>query len=435
MKNTALHDTAFDPFVNSQQISFMKDLKIVVIGGGAAGFFAAVNAAAMPGVQVTLLEKTGKLLSKVRVSGGGRCNVTHACFENAALVKFYPRGEKELRSVFSRFSTQDTIDWFSKRGVVLKTEEDGRMFPITDNSETIINCLLAEAEKLNVSIKQGVDIETIIRTADNGFIMNAKGGGQFNADRIVIATGGNSKNEAYHWLRELGHSIVEPVPSLFTFNMPNDPIIELMGVSVPYAKVKIQGVKLETDGPLLVTHWGMSGPAILKASAWGARKLNELNYTFVVAVQWLPRLNEEKLRLIFSEEKDENPSKTVIANCPLELPKRLWEYLCKGAGILPDKRWADLSRKDGISLINHILNDEHRVNGKTTFKEEFVTCGGVSLNEVDLSTMQSKLVPGLYFAGEVLNVDGVTGGFNFQHAWSTGFLAAASAARVMSDGL
>lgn len=407
----------------------MNSKHVIVIGGGAAGFFAAINCALeSENCTVTLLEKTGKLLSKVKVSGGGRCNVTHACFDNSLLVKFYPRGEKELRNIFSRFGTIDTINWFEIHGVKLKTEEDGRMFPVTDSSETIINCLVSEAEKTNVKIKTGVDIEEIIKNDDDSFQLKVKGGGIFECDRIIIASGGNSKSESYEWLRKSGHRIIEPVPSLFTFNIPDNPITGLMGVSVPGAKVKITGTKLETEGPLLITHWGLSGPAILKASAWGARVLHDVNYNFSAIISWLPKYTEEKLRIEFNNQKEENPSKVIINNCPLELPKRLWEHMIKKAGISEETRWADLAKRNSNLLINCVLNDEYKVKGKTTFKEEFVTCGGVSLKDINLTTMESKIVRGVYFAGEVIDVDGITGGFNFQNAWSTGWIAGKNAA-------
>jgi predicted Rossmann fold flavoprotein len=405
----------------------MDSKRIIVIGGGAAGFFAAINSALnQPEAEVILLEKTNKLLSKVRVSGGGRCNVTHACFDNGALVKHYPRGEKELRNVFSRFSTNDTIQWFEGRGVKLKSEADGRMFPTTDNSGTIIDCLLHEAEKANVKVKQGADVEEIERNEDGTFMLHIKGGGNFNCERLIIATGGNSKKEAYDWLQKLGHTIVKPVPSLFTFNIPDNPVTQLMGVSIPHAKVRVATTKLETEGPLLITHWGMSGPAVLKASAWGARILSELDYHFTALINWLPKHTEEKLRIEFNNQREENPARAVAVNCPLELPKRLWEYLVGKSGISESARWADLSKKNINQLVNNILNDEYKVKGKTTFKEEFVTCGGISLKEVDLATMESKIVPGLFFAGEVLDVDGITGGFNFQNAWSTAWVAASN---------
>jgi predicted Rossmann fold flavoprotein len=405
----------------------MGSRRIIIIGGGAAGFFAAIRCASFDkDCQVILLEKTGKLLSKVRVSGGGRCNVTHACFENSLLIKNYPRGEKELRNVFSRFATADTIKWFEEHGVKLKTEEDGRMFPVTDNSETIINCLVKEAEKNNVTIKTGVDIEEITKQ-DNVFNLKVKGGGSFECDKLIVATGGNPKSEAYDWFRKLGHTIVKPVPSLFTFNIPDDPLTGLMGVSVPHAKIKVAGTKLESEGPLLITHWGLSGPAILKISAWGARVLNELNYNFKVSVNWLPKYTEEKLRIEFNGQKEENASKIIIRNHLFGLPKRLWEHFIQKAGIGEGVRWADLSKKNFNLLINCIVNDEYCVKGKTTFKEEFVTCGGISLKEIDLATMQSKIIPGLFFAGEVMDVDGITGGFNFQNAWSSGWLAGENA--------
>ncbi|MFY9309858.1 MAG: NAD(P)/FAD-dependent oxidoreductase [Bacteroidia bacterium] len=403
----------------------MSAVRVIVIGGGAAGFFAAINCAQLhPAFTVTLLEKSSKLLSKVRVSGGGRCNVTHACFDNSVLVKSYPRGEKELRNAFSRFAVADTIKWFEDRGVKLKTEPDGRMFPVTDSSETIAGCLMQEAERSGVQIKLNADIIEIRKNEDNTFTLKANGGGSFTCDKLIIATGGNPKDAAYEWLRKLGHNIVKPVPSLFTFNIPNNSITQLMGVSVTNARVRVAGTKLETEGPLLITHWGLSGPAILKASAWGARQLNDLNYHFSALVSWLPKHNEEKVRIEFANQREENPSKMIAGNCPFELPKRLWEHLVQKSGITKTTRWADLSKKSANVLAASLVNDEYKVLGKTTFKEEFVTCGGISLKEIDFTTMQSKLVPGLYFAGEIMDVDGITGGFNFQNAWSSGWIAA-----------
>ncbi|MGQ0828942.1 MAG: NAD(P)/FAD-dependent oxidoreductase [Bacteroidota bacterium] len=402
----------------------MNSKYIIVVGGGAAGFFAAINAAQLhKNCTVTILEKNSKLLSKVRVSGGGRCNITHACFDNGALVKNYPRGEKELRNAFGRFTTTDTINWFEQRGVKLKTEADGRMFPVTDQSQTIIDCLMHEAERAGVKIKMNVDILEIQKTEDQ-FLLKSNIGITFTCDKLIIATGGNPKEAAYDWLKKLGHTIIKPVPSLFTFNIPNNPITQLMGVSVPHAKVRITNAKIETEGPLLITHWGLSGPAILKVSAWGARQLNELDYNFTAIINWLPKYTEEKLRIEFIEQRNENPTKLMLNNCPVELPKRLWEFLLKKADIPDTTRWADLPKKNANVLINTIINDEYNVAGKTTFKEEFVTCGGISLKEINFTTMQSKIMAGLYFAGEILDIDGITGGFNFQNAWSTGWVAA-----------
>lgn len=405
--------------------AILNSKNVIVIGGGAAGFFAAINCAQLhPNYSVTLFEKSSKLLSKVRISGGGRCNVTHACFDNSLLIKNYPRGEKELRNAFSRFSAADTVKWFEQRGVELKTEADGRMFPVTDKSETIVDCLMQEAEKAGVKIKLNVDITEIIKNSTNTFTLKTNGGGSFECDKLIIASGGNPKDTAYDWLKKLGHTIIKPVPSLFTFNIPNNSITHLMGVSVPNAKVRIQGTKLETEGPLLITHWGMSGPSILKASAWGARILSDLNYNFTALINWLPKYTEEKLRIEFANQRAENPAKLILNNCPVDLPKRLWEYFVNKAAISESTRWADLQKKKSNILIFNILNDEYKVQGKTTFKEEFVTCGGISLKEIDFTSMQSKLVPNLYFAGEIIDVDGITGGFNFQNAWSTGWIAA-----------
>lgn len=399
-------------------------MKIIVIGGGAAGFFCAVNCARLnPKANVTILEKSSKLLAKVRISGGGRCNVTHQCFDNRELAKNYPRGEKELLSAFNRFSVTQTIEWFEERGVELKAEEDGRMFPVTDNSETIIHCLLEEARKYNVQIKTNSDVKKIELTAGH-FLLTFINGEQITCDKLVISTGGNPKESAYEWLKELGHTIVKPVPSLFTFNIPNKKLTELMGVSVPLAKVKIMSSNLEYTGPLLITHWGLSGPAVLKLSSWGAKLLSDLNYNFTIHVNWLSKLNEEKLRIEFDTIRKENPAKQILNTRPVDLPKRLWEYQVQKAEIAVNLRWADLPKKKLNSLINSIVNDEYKVSGKTTFKEEFVTCGGINLKEIDFKTMQSTKVPGLYFAGEVLNIDGITGGFNFQNAWTTGWIGA-----------
>ncbi len=403
----------------------MDSKQIIIIGGGAAGFFVAINCAEnYPDHTVLLLEKSSKVLAKVKVSGGGRCNLTNACMDNNLLVKNYPRGEKELRNVFSRFSVNDTINWFEKRGVKLKTEDDGRMFPESDNSETIVNCLLQEAKKNKVQVKLNVDIEEIIINDNGCFTLKLNGGGLFICEKLIIASGGSSNEAAYNWLKKLGHTINKPVPSLFTFNIPNNSITSLMGVSVPYTKVKIANTKIETDGPLMITHWGLSGPAILKSSAWGARQLSDMEYNFTACINWLPKYTEEKLRIEFANTRAENGAKLMINYSPLELPKRLWEYLLIKTNISEVTRWGDLPKKNANVLINTIINDGYKVQGKTTFKEEFVTCGGISLKEINLSTMQSKIVPNLYFAGEVIDVDGITGGFNFQNAWSTGWVAA-----------
>lgn len=399
---------------------------IIIIGGGAAGFFCAVNCARLyPLAKVIIIEKSSKLLAKVRVSGGGRCNVTHHCFDKSELVKNYPRGEKELYSPFSRFSVTQTIEWFGERGIKLKTEEDGRMFPVSDTSETIINCLLDEAHRYNVQIVTNCTVEKIIPDhLSKTFALTFANGETTTCDKLVIATGGGPKESSYDWLLQLGHSIVKPVPSLFTFNIPNKKLTELMGLSVPQAKVKIAGSKLESYGPLLITHWGLSGPAVIKLSAWGAKLLNELNYDFNIRVSWVPKLNEEKLRIELDAIRKEHTAKMVFNTKPFDLPKRLWEYLLHKAEVASDLRWADMPNKKLNVLISLLTGDEYKVSGKTTFKEEFVTCGGINLKEIDFKTMQSTKVPNLYFAGEILNIDGVTGGFNFQSAWTTGWLAA-----------
>ena len=400
-------------------------MQVIVIGGGAAGFFAAINVAELhPDANVTILEKSNKLLAKILVSGGGRCNVTHACFENSLLVKNYPRGEKELRGAFNRFTAEDTITWFKQHGVLLKTEDDGRMFPVTNSSETIAQCLLQAADNLNIKIKTSISVKEININTDKTFSLKTDTEYNPQCDKLIIASGGNPKNENYNWLSRVGHTIIPPVPSLYTFNIPNNEITKLMGISVPHAKIKVANTKLETEGPLLITHWGLSGPAILKASAWGARILNDLNYDFTAFVNWFPTYKEETLRDLLIEQKNIHPAKNVGGNSPIEIPKRLWEFFLQKAIISETSRWADVNKKQINTLINILLNDTYLVKGKTTFKEEFVTCGGISLKEVDFSTMQSKIVANLFFAGEVLDIDGVTGGFNFQNAWTTGWIAA-----------
>jgi len=402
--------------------------KLLVVGGGAAGFFCAINAARLnPALQVIIVEKTSKLLAKVRVSGGGRCNVTHACFENSALVKKYPRGGNFLKKAFQHFSTTDTIRWFEGRGVALKTEADGRMFSITDSSQTIIDCLIAEANRYGVQIVMNRAVVNITRSA-GCFNVFFAGNEQTTATSICFATGGYPKTAMFDWLCSLGHTIEVPVPSLFTFNMPGNPIVSLMGVAVSNAAVRISGSKLSESGPLLITHWGMSGPAILKLSAWGARELANKDYRFFLMVNWLPDHNEQSLREYWPSIRSERAAQKIANRNPFGLPGRLWEYLLVESGIKADIRWADLPGKEQNKLIKNLTAQEFAVTGKTTFKEEFVTCGGIALNEVDPSTMQSRLVPGLYFAGEVLNVDGITGGFNFQHAWTSGWIAAAAIA-------
>ncbi|UOQ51950.1 NAD(P)/FAD-dependent oxidoreductase [Hymenobacter cellulosivorans] len=401
-------------------------LTVVVLGGGAAGFFGAIACAeANPAARVLLVEKTGKLLSKVRVSGGGRCNVTHACFSAAQLIQHYPRGGKKLKEPFQQFGAQDTVRWFEQRGVQLKTEADGRMFPTTDSSETIAQCLLEAAHKAGVHILLTTTAEHFEPLPEGGFRVTLTGthAQTLTAQRLLIATGGVPKTEGYNWLRQLGHTIAEPVPSLFTFNVPESPLKELMGVSVPQARVVIAGEKLDYEGPLLITHWGVSGPAVLKLSAWGARRLHELSYTGTALVNWIPTYTEESLRQWLHTFRDENGKKVVLVNALFGLPQRLWRALAEQAGIGAEVRWSELPAKPQNRLIELLLRMPLAVRGKTTFKEEFVTCGGVVLGEVNMKTMESRLVPGLHFAGEVLDIDGITGGFNFQAAWTTGYLA------------
>lgn len=399
---------------------------LVVAGGGAAGFFCAVNAARMsPALKVILLEKTGKLLSKVRVSGGGRCNVTHNAPDIAYMASRYPRGQHFVKKAFSRFFVPDTIEWYAQRGVKLKAEADGRMFPVTDSSETIINCLLREADLHRIRIRTNTELKAVKRVEDGWRLTLSDG--ELKADYLCIAAGGYAQAEKFNWLKETGHKIAPPAPSLFTFNMPGNPVTQLMGVATT-AHIRIAGTKLNEQGPLLITHWGMSGPAILRLSAWGARELQQLNYTFTAIVNWAPEYNENTLREAWTGLRVELGRQKIHNKNPFGLPQRLWQFLLLQAGIGEDLRWADVPAKEQNKLIKLLTGMEFPVKGKTTFKEEFVTCGGVELKEIDPATMESKLLPDLYFAGEVMDVDGITGGFNFQHAWTSGYLAAAAIA-------
>ncbi len=409
----------------------MNKKKLVVIGGGAAGFFCAVNAVRLnPLLEVIILERSNKLLGKVRISGGGRCNVTHACYSIAEMIKKYPRGSSFLKKAFHHFFTADTIAWFEERGVKLKTEPDGRMFPVTDSSQTIIDCLMKEANRYGVKILMNREVVNLA-TMNGKWSVFLKTQEVMEADFICIASGGYPRPIQYDWVLNTGHNIEEPVPSLFTFNMPGNDITALMGVSVENVMVKIIGTKLTEDGPLLITHWGMSGPAVLKLSAWGARELAKCNWQFTITINWVPEFNENSLRIKFQKLRFELASKKIINRNPFALPNRLWEYLVKQSGVKDELRWADLPAAAQNRLIKNLCAGQYAVNGKTTFKEEFVTAGGVELNTIDFNTMQSKKHPGLFFAGEIIDVDGITGGFNFQNAWTTGWIAA----KAISSGV
>ncbi len=398
--------------------------RIVIVGGGAAGFFLAITAAeAAPGREVVLLEAGRYLLTKVRVSGGGRCNVTHACFEPRELATRYPRGGRALIGAFHRFQPRDTIAWFEARGVRLKTEADGRMFPVTDTSVTIVDCLLHAAEAAGVQVRTGVGVKAATPQPGGGFRLALSDGSELAAARLGVATGGGRTAAATRWIEALGHTTEPPVPSLFTFHVDVPWLRELPGVAVDPAEVWVAGTKLRERGPVLVTHWGVSGPAILRLSAWGARALAAENYTFELRVNWLPGRTPDAVAAELLARRDSQPGKTV-ANAPLAgLPGRFWEALVRETGIGSDVRWTTLRREHALALAERLTRTVLPVAGKSLNKEEFVTCGGVRLGEVDFKTMESRVQPGLFFAGEVLDIDGVTGGFNFQAAWTTAWIA------------
>jgi predicted Rossmann fold flavoprotein len=403
--------------------------RLVVIGGGAGGFFCAVNAARMnPSLRVTILEKSSKLLSKVKVSGGGRCNVTHALFDITAMSKRYPRGQNFVKKSLHQFFTTDTIQWFESRGVKLKAEKDGRMFPVTDSSQSVIDCLMQEANMYGVDIRMNAEVRQL--QGDKGqFAITLAMSKQWVPIMFVLLPVVIPKLLCSSGCITLVIIFRSPVPSLFTFNLPGHPVTTLMGVSVDLARVKIAGSKLVEEGPVLITHWGLSGPAILRLSAWGARELMTKQYDFRIQINWLPEHNEQTLKEVFANLRREHASKKV-SNHNLSLPNRLWQFLLQQAMVREDLRFADLPAKTENTLIRNLVDFVADVKGKTTFKEEFVTAGGVDLAEVDVNSMMSKKVPNLFFAGEVLDVDGITGGFNFQHAWTSGWIAAKSISQI-----
>lgn len=399
-----------------------QNFDIIIVGGGAAGFFTAINIVEKnPKLKVAILERGAEVLQKVRISGGGRCNVTHACFEPNELVKFYPRGEKELRGPFHQFCSGDTIEWFEKHGVELKIEADGRMFPVSNSSQTIIDCFLKATQKLGIAVLTGQSVQSIFKK-DTAWKVETQTE-NYLAEKLILATGSNPK--VWEMLQNFGHAVVSPVPSLFTFNIKDSRIKELPGVATQVT-VKVKDPKLTTTGPLLITHWGMSGPAILKLSAWGARILHDKNYQFTIFVNWLNDEDTADVEKKLKELKQEHAKKSVSKKSPFELTNRLWESLVLASSIEVETKWADLSKIQLQNLANQLTNATFQVNGKSTFKEEFVTAGGIDLKEINFKTMESKLHKNLYFAGEIVNIDAITGGFNFQNAWTSGFIVAAS---------
>lgn len=399
-------------------------MKIAILGAGAAGCFAAANLPFSGDNEVVIFEKSAKAMQKVKVSGGGRCNVTHACFDIGTLTEHYPRGKNFLKKTFHHFGPKDTIDWFEKRGVALKTENDGRVFPITDNAQSIIDCIWDNMVRNKVQLYFHKQV-TGISPYKEQYRISFADKTEYIADKILITTGGFPKIEQYNWINALPQATEAPVPSLFTFNAPKDPITSLMGISCN-ATVKIAGTKIKESGPLLITHWGFSGPAILRCSAWGARILHEKNYTFTLLINWLQDTSDEILRQNFIQLRQQAGKQIIQGKPPFALPKRLWEYLTKKSGINDTTRWADLNAKQQNLLSEHLLRDAYAIQGKTIFKEEFVTCGGVNLKDIDPQTMQSRIHKGIFYAGEITDVDGITGGFNFQNAWTGGWIAAQS---------
>ena len=401
----------------------MQPTKAIIIGGGAAGFFSAIRLAELhPDWDIQILEKSTKVLSKVKVSGGGRCNVTHACPDVEQLLQKYPRGTRFLKKAFYQFATKNTIDWFASNGVTLHTERDGRMFPTTNNSETIIQCFLKKLDQYKIKLRLQADVVDVIKEKD--FIITLTNGEQLHADSICVATGGMLKADKLMWLQKLGHDIVAPVPSLFTFNVAEKNITTLMGVAVDQASIQWKGNKHIEQGPLLITHWGISGPAAIKLSAWCAREMATENYEGAIQINWVPLYNAQSLKMEWLNFRTDLGKREMGNKNPFGLPQRLWQYLLQEAKIVANTKWADVKSAEQNILIQLLTTYTLPIKGKTTFKEEFVTCGGVDIAGIDPATMQSKSCPGLHFAGEMMDVDGITGGFNFQHAWTSGWLAA-----------
>ena len=402
----------------------MNSERIVIVGGGAAGFFAAIACwESRRGAEILLLEKTSQFLSKVKISGGGRCNVTHADFDAREFSRRFPRGERALISAFGKFQASDTVAWFESRSVKLKAEPDGRMFPTTDSSQTIIDCLLGEARKAGIKLETNCGVERAIKKSGGGFELELSNGEKLTCDKLLLAIGGCRTPALGQLAVSLGHTLEPPVPSLFTFHVEIPWLRELAGVSVETSEVSVPGTKLRERGALLLTHWGLSGPAILRLSAWGAREMHERNYNFPLQINWLPHLTDEELAVEFQARRKSQPAKLIV-NFPIApLPSRLLEQLVLAPGIARDTRWAALSGAAQHVLNQKLLRSEFPVTGKSLNKDEFVTCGGVRLNEINFKTMESKICPGLFFAGEVLDIDGITGGFNFQAAWTTGWIA------------
>jgi hypothetical protein len=402
----------------------MNSKRIVIAGGGAAGFFAALACAeTAPGAEIFVLEKSSHFLSKVKISGGGRCNVTHAEFEPREFSKRYPRGERALISAFGKFQARDTVAWFEDRGVKLKAEGDGRMFPVTDSSQTVIDCLLNSARRAGIQLKTNCGVETAVKTPGGGFEITLSNDEKMSCDKLLLSTGGCRTPALGQLAVSLGHQLEPPVPSLFTFHVAAPWLRDLAGVSVEKVEASVVGSKLRERGPLLLTHWGLSGPVILRLSAWGARQLHAKNYAFPLQINWLPDSDDQTIADELQTRRNSQPAK-LVTNLPIApLPARLWEQLVLAAGLAPELRWSGLSRAGQHQLIQQLLRSEFPVTGKSLNKDEFVTCGGVKLSEVNFKTMESKICPGLFFAGEVLDIDGITGGFNFQSAWTTGWLA------------
>ena len=403
--------------------------KIAIIGGGAAGFFAAIACAhANPANEISIYERGPEFLTKVRISGGGRCNVTHACFDPRAMSERYPRGERALISPLNRFSPADTVAWFEERGVRLKTEEDGRIFPVTDDSQTIIDCLVNEATAAGVRLFTRKGVEAVRQTA-TGFELQFADNTVSTCARLLLATGGTRSSSGERLAQSLGHKLLPAVPSLFSFHVRDAWLRSLPGVSMPDVEASVRETRLRERGALLITHNGVSGPVILRLSAWGARVLHELDYEFTLRLTWLPDLAEEEIRDRLRGLRESNPNRRVLNSPIAPLPVRLWEQLALAAGVEHETRWTNLSRAQGNEIAGLLRGTELEVNGKSLNKEEFVTCGGIDLREVDFKTMESRITPGLYFAGELLDIDGITGGFNFQAAWTTGRIAGQAMAR------